>query len=58
MTHFVCVEAVMYRKIPIISPWAYFWSKDLFEKKSWGIYTWTNICILKTLFFVQGIVIF
>ena len=25
-----------YRKIPIISPGAYFWSKGLFEKLSWG----------------------
>ena len=50
-----------YRKTPIISPGAYFWSKGL-DKSSWGgggggayirgAYTWTNICVLKTLFFV------
>ena len=25
-----------YRKTPIISPGAYFWSKSLFDKSSWG----------------------
>ena len=61
---------VVYHKIPIISPGAYFWSKGLFQKffleglilggGGGGAYTWTNtcICILKTLFFVQAIMIF
>ena len=57
---------VIYRKIPIISPGAYFWSKGLFVNFFLGgggvifgrAYTWTNICVLKTLYFVQEIVIF
>ena len=46
----------VYRKIQIISPGAYFWSKGLFEKKFLGgpilggAYTWTNICVLKIFF--------
>ena len=53
------------RKIQIISPAAYFWSKGLFATFFFGMgggggggLTWTNICILETLFFVQQIVIF
>ena len=52
----------------IISPGSYFWSKDLFAKfflgngggggYVLGAYTRTNICILKTLFFVQATVMF
>ena len=59
-----------YRKIPILILRAYFRPKGLLKKIfSWwgeggglifggGAYTWTNICVLKTLFFVQAIVIF
>ena len=51
-----------YRKNAIISPGASFWSKGLFTEffllGGGGAYTWTNICVLKTLFFVQAIVIF
>ena len=46
-----------YRKIPIISPGAYFWSKGPFRQiflgEGGGAY-----CVLKTLYFVQAIVIF
>ena len=55
---------IVYRKIPIITPGAYLWSKGLFEKNFLGglifgeAYTWTNICVLKTRFFIQAIVIF
>ena len=55
---------LIYRKIPIISPGAYFWSKGLFEKFFLGgliiggSYIWMNICVLKTLFFVQAIAVF
>ena len=56
---------LIYLKIPI-SPGAYFWSKGLFEKyflgwEGWGggglymdAYTWTDICVLKTLFFCSN----
>ena len=34
----------IYRKIAIISPGAYFWSKDLFEKIFlWGPYIWEGV---------------
>ena len=43
-------------------PRAYFWSKSLSAKfflgRGGGGYTWTNVCVLKTLLFVQAIVIF
>ena len=58
---------IQYCKILIISPRAYFWSKGLFETFFLGggggglifggTYTWTDICVLKTLFFVQAVVI-
>ena len=61
----MCEQLQKYRKILIISPVAYFWSKDLFKNFFLGgglifggTYTWTNICILKMLFFVQATVIF
>ena len=53
-----------YHTIPIISPRAYIWSKGLFAKFLFflggegGAYTWTYICVLKTLHLVQAIVIF
>ena len=44
--------------IPIISPKVYFWSKGLFAKFFFGgrgwTYTWTNICVLKALFFCSS----
>ena len=58
---------LLYRKIPIICPGAYFWSKGLFKNFCLGgggvlifggAYTWTNICVLKTLFFVQAKTLF
>ena len=57
---------MIYLKIPIISPGAYFWSKGLFAGFflgggviiGGGAYTWTNIYVLQTLFFVQATVIF
>ena len=58
------INCSKYRKILIISPGAYFWSKGLFEKiflgggGMEGAYTWVNICVLKMLLFVQAIVIF
>ena len=56
----------IYRKIPIISPGLIFGQKAFSPNFSWGggglysggAYTWTNICVLKTLFFVQAIVFF
>ena len=54
------MTSLTYRKILIISPGAYFWSKDLFAKfflggggggrGGGGAYTWMNICVLKTPF--------
>ena len=50
------MTSLTYRKILIISPGAYFWSKNLFAKFFLGglifggAYTWTNVCILKTPF--------
>ena len=62
------MTSLTYRKILITSFGAYFWSKDLFAKFFLGggggglifggVYTWTNICVLKTPFFVQAIVMF
>ena len=44
--------------IPIISSEVYFWSKGLFAKFFFGgrgwTYTWTNICVLKALFFCSS----
>ena len=51
------MTSLTYRKILIISLGAYFWSKDLSAKFFLGggpyirgVYTWTNICVLKTSF--------
>ena len=54
-----------YRKVPIISPGAYFWSKGLFEKSFWGgglifgggLYM-DEYLRFENVIFVQAIVIF
>ena len=46
-------KKAIYRKIPI------FLVKGPFQKIfPGGAYTWTNICVLKTLFFIEAIAIF